>query len=164
MLTASMKKADRSSTRAPRRVAAVAGVLLALLPAIATAVVVVNLPWARPVAKGRPAEIFAQLGSTEGGALVGARSEFAPDVVIASPGAAGKPVARLPLPAGTPVILAPNAYRLRLSRVDRALNLGDWVPFVLIIESADGTRQEIPARAEVRRRSALEDHRAGHLH
>jgi hypothetical protein len=35
---------------------------------------------------------------------------------------------------------------------------------VLIIESADGTRQEIAARAEVRRRSALEDHRTGHLH
>ena len=150
--------------RNSRCLAGFAGILLALLPAIATAVIVVNLPWARPVTKGGTAEIFMQLGSSEGGALVGARSDFAGSVVIAGPGAPGKPVDRLSLPAGAPVVLAPGAYRLRLARVNRTLKLGDWVPFVLIIESSDGTRQEIGAQAEVRRRSALDDHRAGHLH
>jgi len=164
MLTASMKRSHPSVIRNARYLAAAAGILLALLPAIAMAVIVVNLPWTRPVAKGGTAEVFMQLGSSEGGALVGVRSDFAGSVVIASPGAPGKAVDRLSLPAGTPIVLAPGAYRLRLARMDRALKLGDWVPFVLIIESPDGTRQEIGAQAEVRRRSALDDHRAGHLH
>jgi len=164
MLTSVIRTPARSANRNPRYLAGAAGVVLALVPALAAAVIVVNLPWARPVAKGGAAEIFMRLGTTDGGALVGARSEFAGSVVIVGPGAPGKPVARLSLPAGAPVVLAPNAYRLRLSRIDRALKLGDWVPFVLIVESSDGTRQEIPAQAEVRRRSALEDHRAGHLH
>lgn len=157
-------KVRRSPIRNRRWLAGAAGIVLAIAPALAAAVTIVSLPWARPVAKGGAAEIFMQLGSTDGGALVGARSAFAGSVVIAGPGASGKRVERLSLPAGAPVLLAPGAYRLRLSRVDRALKLGDWVPFVLIVESADGKRQEIAAQAEVRRRSALDDHREGHVH
>ena len=40
----------------------------------------------------------------------------------------------------------------------------DRVPIVVTIETADGSRQEIALQAEVRRRSALDDHLLGHKH
>jgi copper(I)-binding protein len=105
-----------------------------------------------------------ELTSVDGGALVGARSDIARRVDLVGPGTTAKPVGRLPLPAGAPVILAPGSYRVRLVAIDRALKLGDWVPLVLIVEGADGSRQEVALRAEVRRRSALDDHLHGHRH
>jgi VCBS repeat-containing protein len=46
----------------------------------------------------------------------------------------------------------------------RALKLGDRVPLMLTIESGDGSRQEIPIDAEVRRHSPIDDHLHGHAH
>ena len=125
---------------------------------------VVDFPWARPAAKGATTEVFMELTSVGGGALVGARSDFSRRVDLVGPGASGKPVERLALPAAAPVILAPGSYRVRIAAIDRTLKQGDWVPVVLIVEAADGSRQEIALQAEVRRRSALDDHLHGHRH
>ncbi len=105
-----------------------------------------------------------ELTSVDGGALVGAHSEIADRVVIVGPGAHGEPVARLLLPAGAPMVLAPGSYRFRLASLNRALKLGDSVPLVLIIEAADGKREEIGVQVVVRRRSTVDDHLYGRRH
>jgi copper(I)-binding protein len=105
-----------------------------------------------------------ELTSVDGGALVGARSAFAGGATILGPGTSSTTIARLPLPAGAPVVLAPGSYRIALSTLDRALKLGDAVPVVVIIEDTDGNRQEIAVRAEVRRRSTVDDHLEQHRH
>ncbi len=105
-----------------------------------------------------------EITSVDGGALVGARSAFAGGARILGPGTRPTTIARLPLPAGAPVVLAPGSYRIRLSSLDRALKLGDVVPVVVIIEGADSNRQEIAVQAEVRRRSTVDDHLERHRH
>jgi copper(I)-binding protein len=141
----------------------VAGIFT-VVPAGAQGVFVVYAPWVRPAAEGGATEACMELTSVDGGALVGARSEFAGSVALVGPGAKIKLVERLPLPPGAPVILTPDSYRLRLARVNRVLKLGDHVPLVLIIEAADGRREEVSVTAEVRRRSTVDDHLRGHRH
>jgi len=146
-------------------VARIAGLVFLLLPAIAAAtMLVVSFPWARPAGKGGATEVFMEITSIEGAELVGARSDIATRSALVGPGAEGKPGARLVLPAGAPVILAPGSYRIRLSTVDRKLNLGDTVPLTLIFETPDGSRQEIGVKAEVRNRSVVDDHLGAHHH
>jgi periplasmic copper chaperone A len=145
--------------------ARIAGMILALLPAIAAAMMlVVSFPWVRPAGKGAATEVFMEITSIEGAALVGARSDIATHAALVGPGVKGKPAARLALPPGAPVILAPGSYRVRLSTLDRKLELGDTVPLTLIFEAADGSRQEIPVKAEVRDRSVVDDHLGAHHH
>ena len=61
-------------------------------------------------------------------------------------------------------MLVPGSYHIRLVGLARALKLGDRVPLVLIIERADGKREDVDAEAEVRRRSTVDDHLYGHHH
>lgn len=145
-------------------VAAGAGIVLWLAPTIASAVLIVDYPWARPAAKGGVTEAFMQVTSLEGAYLVGARSTAAGSVVLVAPGAKVRPVDRLALPAGAPVILVPGSYRLRLFPIDRTLKVGDWVQLVLIFEAADGRREEVAVQAEIRPRSAVDDHLHGRRH
>jgi copper(I)-binding protein len=144
--------------------AAMLGLALALAPAIASAVLIVHVPWVLPAAKGGATDAFMEVTSLEGASLVGGRSAVARSTVLVAPGAKLQPVDRLPLPPGAPVILVPGSYRLHLDAVDRALTIGARVPLVLIFETADGARQEIDVQAEVRRRSAVDDHLHGHRH
>lgn len=147
-----------------RHIACLVGLILTLLPAFADAVFVVNYPWVRPTGKGRATEVFMEITSIEGAALVGARSDRAGSALLVGPGAKMKPVERLMLPAGAPMILAPGSYRVRLLAVDRSLKLGDIVPLALVIEAPDGSRQEIRVNAEVRHRSTVDDHLRAHHH
>ncbi len=153
--------------RRPRRlappVAWSAGVFLALVPAVGMAIFVVNAPWVRPASVGGITEACMTLTSTEGATLVGAHSDIAGSAAIVT-GGRNRRVERLPLPAGKAVLLEPGASRVRLLRLTRALKLGDRVPLTLTIEGADGSRREIQVSAEVRRRSAIDDHRLGHAH
>ena len=153
---------SRSSACRAAGVAALLGVMLGLAPAMASAVLIVHVPWVLPAAKGGATDAFMEVTSLDGASLVGGRSAVARDTVLVAPGAKLQPVDRLPLPPGAPVILVPGSYRLHLDAVDRALTIGAWVPLVLIFEAADGTRQEISVQAEVRRRSATDDHLRGH--
>ena len=145
-----------------KRIAALAtGVALAICAADAHALFIVNQPWARPAAQGRSTEAYMDLTSTEGAVLVGVRSELA-TVTIGAPGKAVRAVERLPLPAHLMVSLAPGGYRLVLGKIARPVKLGDRVTLTLIIEAADGSRQEIPVSAEARQRSPIEDERRAH--
>ena len=60
--------------------------------------------------------------------------------------------------------LKPGAYRFSLAPLNRPLKLGDRVGFVLTVEGADGSRQDVPLSAEVRLRSPYDDYRRGHQH
>ena len=155
---------DRHRGRIPSSAAWVFGTFLALVPAMAMAVFVVNAPWVRPVGAGGNTEAYMTLTSTEGATLVAVRSDIASGIVIVTADREKKRVERLPLPAGDAVMLQPGASRVRLLRLTRALKLGDRVPLTLAIEHADGKREEIAVDAEVRRRSPIDDHLHGHAH
>jgi len=101
---------------------------------------------------------------TEGATLVGARSEIAAGVTTYAAGTSPDRIERLSLPAGQMVRLARGGLRLGLSGLARPLELGDRVPLVLTVETADGTRQEIPVNAGVRRHSPIDDERRTHGH
>ena len=105
-----------------------------------------------------------ELTSTEGATLVGVRCDTAKRVEILLPGASAKPVSELALPAGQKILLAPKAARVVLRGVGRTLKPGDHVPMVLVVQAADGSRQEIPMEAEVRLHSPTYDHLHGHHH
>jgi len=128
------------------------------------AVLTINTPWIRAASADAPAEAYMELRSSEGTMLVGIRSEIANHITIRLPGKGKAALPALTLPAGETRLLAPGGYRLELVRVSRPLKLGDWVPLTLTFRNADGTEQEIAIRAEVRRRSAIDDHRHAFTH
>lgn len=136
---------------------ALAGVLL-LCSTAAQAVLVVGVPWVRPTTERTATDAYMMLTSSEDAMLKGARSIIATTVVIR--GATGvKIYPQLALPAGVPVVLAPDAFHLVLRGLAHALNPGDRVPLVLTIETATGVRQEISINAEVRARPPADDER-----
>ena len=132
--------------------------------ASAGSVFIVNLPWMLSAAKGKTTEAFMTLQSSESAELVRVQSPYAANVAIVGPGSKKSSLARLPLPPGKPILLAPGKYRLRLVDIDRTLKLGDRVPLVLTIETADGAHQTVAVDIEVRRRSALDDEAREHQH
>jgi copper(I)-binding protein len=141
---------------------------LALACAIAApaahAIVTVNAPWIRAVGGAGMAEAYMELRSTDGATLVGVTSDAAARVTIRPPGQGSAALEELRLPAGKVVLLAPGRHRLGLTHVARPLKRGDRVPLTLVVRNGDGTRQEIPINAEVRRRSAIDDHLHPHAH
>jgi copper(I)-binding protein len=143
---------------------AAAAMLAAFLAAGAVAasgaLLAVSLPWVRPAADGRSAELFLEITSTDGAALVGAGSPTAGKVTLLGPGKAPKPVSAIALPANAAVQLAPGGYRIALTRLARPLKIGDHVPVSLAIETVGGKREELLISAEVRLRSAYDDEMA----
>ena len=135
-----------------------------LFAADAGAVLVVNLPWLRVAGDGRSAEIYMELQSSEGAALVGASTFAAASVSFKSPDARNNALKEIPLPANVAVHLAPGGYRIVLHRLTRQLKLGDHVPVNLTLRSPDGSRQELLVNAEVRLHSVLEDEMQPHHH
>jgi len=144
---------------------ALAGVLLiAPVLSLAVAVITVSDPWVRVAPNGKSAEVFMEIRSSEVATIVGVESDVAADVPIQRPGTRRAAADKIPLPAGTHVKLAPGAYRFLLPKLNRSLKLGDRVALSLIVEASDGSRQAIPVNAEVRRRSAYDDHLHPHSH
>ena len=139
-----------------------AALAFALPAAVAQALTVVNQPWVRPAAAGRSTEAFMNLTSTEGAALVAARSDSAAAMTLHRPGGDTRAAAELTLPAGAIVELAPGKYRLSLRRLSRNVRLGDIVPMTLTIRSADGVLQDIAVGAVARLRSPIDDERRAH--
>jgi copper(I)-binding protein len=132
--------------------------------ALAASVFVVSEPWVRVAPDGRSAEVFMQLRSSDGAAVVGVKGEAVTGVTMRPPGTGRAAVARIELPAGKTVLLAPGEQRLAIPRLGKPLKQGDRVPFVLIVENADGSKREIAVDAEVRRHSPTEDHLGPHKH
>lgn len=138
---------------------------LALLAAQdAFAIFIASEPWTKPASRGHSTEAYMELTSTDGATLVEVRCDTAKSIEIRPPGAGAKAVTELALPAREKILLAPKAYRLLLRNVGRTLKLGDHVPMVLVVQAADGSRQEIPLEAEVRLHSPTYDHQHGHHH
>jgi len=131
---------------------------LAPASSLAVAVIAVSDPWVRLAPNGKSAEAFMEIRSSEGATIVGVESDVAADVRMQRPGTQRAAAKGVPLPAGVNVKLAPGAYRFLLPKLNRSLKLGDRVAFSVIVEASDGSRQAIPVNAEVRRRSAYDDH------
>jgi len=158
---------DPRRVRAFGRTLALAAALILGAPAAAavTGLFVVNEPWVRPAEAGST-DVYMNLRSSDGATLVGVRCELAASVTIEVPDSArrGKfrAVTRIALPAGETVGLAPGKLHLRLAAIGHALKLGEHVALVLTLEAADGSAQEIPVNAEVRRRSPSDDEAHAH--
>jgi copper(I)-binding protein len=138
------------------------GLVLMLLAPKVSALFIVNQPWVRPAKSGQATEVYMNLTSTDGASLVAVHTEEAAAIVIRGPGKGARTVPMLPLPAGTLVALAPGRNRLAMIELTRGVKLGDRLALTLTIESADGTRQDIPVLAEARLRSPLDDERRAH--
>ena len=136
-----------------------AGIALASpVRSAAVAVITVSDPWVRVAPNGKSAEAFMEITSSEGGAIVRVESDASADVPMQRPGTKRAVTGTIALPARTNVKLAPGDYRLLLPKLKRPLKLGDRVALELVVEAGDGTRQTVPVNAEVRRRSAYDDH------
>jgi len=120
----------------------------------------VNQPWVRPGA--RATEAYMVLNSTSGATLIGVRSSVAGRASLL--GARGRTVPALALPAGRSVTLRPSGERIALARLAHPLKVGERVPLLLTIETAEGTRQEIAVDAEVRNTWPVEAELRAHRH
>lgn len=152
-----MPKASESRRLLRWRVGVVAFALsttVGLATPDAYALFIVNQPWVRPGIGST--EAYMVLTSTEGATLVGARSPIAARVGLRGPGAHGRALTSVPLPAGSAVALRPEADHLTLAGLTRAVRLGERFPLTLLIETAAGTREEIAVDAEVRTESPLD--------
>jgi copper(I)-binding protein len=147
-----------------RRGALACGLGLCMLATEASALFIVNQPWARPAKAGQTTEVYMNLTSTDGATLVAVRTDDAAAIALRGPGKGVRTVDKLALPAGTVVALAPGKDRIALIRLARALKLGERVALTLTIEGEDGVRQDIPVQAEARRRSPVDDERRAHGH
>lgn len=140
------------------RYCALAGILLWISTA-AQAVLIVSAPWVQPTPDRTATAAFMVLTSTEGAVLKDVRSALATSVVIRAAASGAKTFPQLSLPAGVPVLLAPDSFHLVLRGLAHPLGPGERVPLVLTIETANGSRQEFTVNAEVRLRSPMDDER-----
>jgi periplasmic copper chaperone A len=138
------------------------GLGLFVLAADASALFIVNQPWLRPAKSGQSTEMYMNLTSTDGAALVGVHTDEAAGIVIRGPGKDARTLDTLPLPAKTLVALAPGKTRLVVIKLARTVRLGERVAITLTIQGADGVRQEIPLQAEARMRSPVDDELRSH--
>jgi copper(I)-binding protein len=146
----------------PRRSWVAAALLAWLAGEAAAATVAINSPWVRVATDGRTAEVYMEILSSETALIVGASTPAARRVAIRRPEGSATSAGTLPLPAGGAVSLAPGRARIELSGLLRPLSRGERIALTLTIRAADGSEREIPIVAEVRRRSAIDDHRQPH--
>lgn len=136
--------------------------IIALACTHAHAVFLVTEPWVRPARANAATEAYMQLRSSEGATLIDVRCAVAAEVSLrTAQGLRIAPIA-LPLPPGATVLLAPGKVRIALRGLVQPLRLGERVSLTLVLRRGDGTTQEIPVDAEVRRRSPTDDHRHRH--
>ena len=138
------------SIRTPLLVAAL------ILAGAAHAQVTIQDPWVRgTVAQQKASGLFAVITSTNGGKLVAGSSPVAGVVEIHEMKMEGSTMKMrevaggLPLPAGQAVSLQPGGYHVMLMDLKQQLKAGDTVPVTLVIEGADGQRQNVEVQAPV---------------
>lgn len=118
-------------------------------------------PWVRPAARTQATAAFVQIASSDGAALLAVRCADAGIATLVD--ARNRPLPLpLALPAAVTIAFAPGAARIVLANLGRTLRVGDRVPLVLVIRTADGATREIAVDAEVRRRSPTADHAHAH--
>jgi periplasmic copper chaperone A len=154
------------SIRTPLLIAAL------ILAGAAHAQVTVQDPWVRgTVAQQRASGLFAVITSAAGGKLVAGSSPVAGVVEIHEMKMEGSTMKMraltdgLPLPAGQAVSLQPGGYHVMLLDLKQQLKAGDTVPVTLVVEGADGQRQNVEVEAPVRPLgSAMGGGMGGHKH
>ena len=130
--------------------------LTAVMSSAALAQVTVKDAWVRAtVAQQKATGAFMQLQSAQDMRLVGARSPVAGVVEVHEMAMSGdvmrmRAIPSLALPAGKPVDLKPGGYHVMLMDLKAAVKDGDTVPVTLIVEGADGQRQNIEVKATAR--------------
>lgn len=116
----------------------------------------VKAPWVRATVTGQQATgAFMEVTSKAGATIISVSSPVAGVTEIHEMKMDGgvmkmRAVARLDLPAGKPVKLAPGGYHVMLMDLKQALKRGDFVPLTLKIEGKDKAAESIEIKAEVR--------------
>jgi hypothetical protein len=138
--------------------------LLAAAAAQAAEPVTVTDPWVRATAPGQKvAGAYMELTSPGGGALVAAASPVAGVVELHTMKMEDgvmkmRAVARIELPAGQPVTLAPGGYHVMLMNLKQELRPGDTVPITLTVEGRDQAKSSVVVKAQVREAQAGAGH------
>jgi copper(I)-binding protein len=133
----------------------------------AQAQVTVQDPWVRAtVPQQKATGLFASVTSAKGGRVVAASSPVA-DVVEIHEMAMDNQVMRmraiaaLELPAGKAVELKPGGFHVMLMGLKQQVKEGDTVPVTLVVEGADGKRENVDVKAPAR---TLNAGSGGHRH
>jgi copper(I)-binding protein len=133
----------------------------------AQAQVTVQEPWVRAtVPQQKATGLFASVTSAKGGRVVAASSPVA-DVVEIHEMAMDNQVMRmraiaaLELPAGKAVELKPGGFHVMLMGLKQQVKEGDTVPVTLVVEGADGKRENVDVKAPAR---TLNAGSGGHRH
>ena len=138
------------------RAAAAAAVALALLALPAQAQVKVENAWVRGAVPGQLSTgAFLDVTSTSDAKLVKVESPVAAVVEVHVSEMKNdlmtmRAVPAVALPAGKQVRLAPGGYHIMLMDLKQPVKNGDSVPLQLTIESADGKRETVEVKAQVR--------------
>ena len=118
--------------------------------------VTVDNAWIRlPVAGQSVAGAYMTLQSPVDAALVGVSSPVAAQAEVHQMGIDSggvmhmQPLARLALPAGKPVRLAPGGYHIMLEQLRQPLHAGEKVPLELRVETADHQIEQVSVIADV---------------
>ncbi len=133
----------------------------------AHAQVTVQDPWVRAtVPQQKATGLFASVTSAKGGRVVAASSPAA-EVVEIHEMAMDNQVMRmraipaLELPAGKAVELKPGGFHVMLMGLKQQVKEGDTVPVILVVEGADGKRENVEVKAPAR---TLNPGAGGHRH
>jgi copper(I)-binding protein len=127
------------------------------LPVAAFAQVSVHDAWVRgTVAQQKASGLFAVITAAKDSTLVAVSTPVAGVVEIHEMKMEGSTMkmraltSGLALPAGQAVELKPGGYHVMLMDLKRQLKAGDSVPVTLVVEGADGKRENIEIQAPVK--------------
>ena len=136
-----------------QRIVALAALVLALG---AHAQTTVKEAWVRgTVASQKSTGLYAQIASPGGGKLVAVSSPLAGAAEIHEMEMDGnvmrmRVLPAIELPAGKTVELKPGGYHVMLLELKQELKAGETVPLTLVVEGADGKRENIDIKATVK--------------
>ena len=143
---------------------------LMLCGAAAQADVTVKDAWVRGTTPAQKATgAFLQITSSDAAALLSASSPLAGVVEIHTMKMDDgvmkmRPIAKLDLPAGKGVTLAPGGNHIMLMDLKQQMKKGDVVPITLKVEGKDTAVQTLEIKAEVRDLAAPATMDHGHKH
>ena len=143
---------------------------LMLCGAAAQADVTVKDAWVRGTTPAQKATgAFLQITSSDAAALLSASSPLAGVVEIHTMKMDDgvmkmRPIAKLDLPAGKGVTLAPGGNHIMLMDLKQQMKKGDVVPITLKVEGKDKAVQTLEIKAEVRDLAAPATMDHGHKH
>ena len=132
----------------------------ALAACAAQAQVTVKEAWVRAtVPQQKATGVFMQLSAARDSRLVSVSSPVAPVVEVHEMALHDnvmrmRQVPAVALPAGKTVELKPGGYHIMLMDLPRQVKEGETVPLTLVVEGADGQRENLTVQAPVRALSA----------